>query len=150
MTDAVKGRSTFRVTAVCFGFSAVGELFGLHDSTVLFGALVGGGGALVYHLVYTVLFAWLTIGLWTGSRSGYYVLIGTTVFYTVDRLQLLFVGNALKITLRQELAGSAGLLPTADMGYILQVLTISIIVLILCWWGFVMYAYFRRGYFGIR
>lgn len=154
MTDTAKaktkGQFTFRFTAVCFGISAISELFSLQDSTMLFGAMVGGAGVMIYHLIYIVLFAWLTIGLWKGSRSGYYVLIATTVFYTADRLQLLLVGNALKITLRQELAGTEGMLPAGDMNYILQVLSISIIAFIACWWSFVVYAYFRRSYFGIR
>lgn len=150
MTDAVKGRATFRFTAACFGLSAVSELFGLHDSTVLFGTVVGGAGALIYHLVYVVLFAWLTVGLWKGTRSGYYVLIAATVFYTLDRLQLLLVGDALKLTIRQMLVGHEDLLSPASVDYVVHVLSLSVIVFILCWWAFVVYAYFRRSYFGIR
>lgn len=40
--------------------------------------------------------------------------------------------------LRQELAGTEALLPAVDMSYVLQVLTISIVVMVLCWWAFAM------------
>ncbi len=149
MTDRPKGQFTFRFAAVCFGLSAVWELFSLHEAALLFGAMVGGVGAAVYHVVYTVLFAWLTIGLWTGSRSGYYTLIATTIFYTVDRLQVLLVGNALELAIRQELAGQEDLLSAVGMNYVLRVLTITIIVFVLCWWAFLAYAYRRRSYFGV-
>jgi len=145
-----KGRFTFRFTAVCFGISAVGELLGLNDNTVLFGATVGGAGAFVYHLTYTVLFAWLTVGLWSGRQSGYYALLATTLFYTIDRLQLLLVGDSLNLMLRNEMAGAEGLIPATDITYLLEIFRISIVAFILCWWGFVAYAYIRRGYFGIN
>ena len=74
--DKLKGRFTFRFASICFGISAAGEVFALHDNTVLFGATVGGAGAFTYHLTYTVLFAWLAVGLWRGSRSGLYRING--------------------------------------------------------------------------
>lgn len=144
-----KGRFTFRFAAVCFGISAVGELLGLQDNTVLFGATVGGASAFAYHLIYIVLFAWLTVGLWSGRRSGYYALFATTLFYTIDRLQLLLIGDSLNVLLRNEMAGAEGLIPATDINYLLETLRISIVAFVLCWWGFVAYAYIRRSYFGI-
>jgi hypothetical protein len=150
MEDAPKGRFTFRFAAVCFGLSAVSELFALSDNTILFGVLVGGIGAAAYHLLYIALFAWLTVGLWTGKRSGYHALIITTVVYTIDRLQLLFVGNGLEKSIHQELAGHEEILSAINMGQLMPMLTITILVIVLCWWAFVAYAYVRRGYFGFR
>jgi hypothetical protein len=150
MTDVPKGRFTFRFAAVCFGLSAAWELLSLQDAVPLFGQVVGGTGAAVYHVVYTALFAGLAIGLWAGSRSGYYVLLTTAILYTVDRLQLLFVGDTLATQIRQQLARSEELLQLVSVDYLLQVMTIAIIVIVLCWWGFVGYAYYRRDYFGIR
>lgn len=149
MTNAPKGRFTFRFAAVCFGLSAIWELLGLQTAVPLFGQIVGGTGAAIYHVVYTALFAGLAVGLWTGSRSGYYLLLATSGLYTVDRLQLLFVGDSLASIIRQELAGNEELLQFVSMDYLLQVLTISVIAIVLCWWGFIGYAYYRRDYFGI-
>ena len=171
MTDKPKGQFTFRFAAVCFGLSAVGELFSLGDSVPLLGVIVGGVGAAAYHALYTALFAWLALGLWTGRHSGYYVLLATTMVYTVDRLQLLFVGNALETLVRQQLAGmeqelsealnrlgqnGQGLPPVKDIlalvnvSEIVQTLTVAVFAFLLCWWGFVAWAYYRRSYFGIR
>lgn len=149
MTDAPKGRFTFRFAAVCFGLSAIWEFLALHGGAFLFGREVGGPAAFVYHVVYTVLFAWLAYGLWTGNRSGYYALIATSILYTVDRLQLIFVGDLLTTLIRQQLAGEEALLQAVSVDYLVHVLTITIIVIVLCWWGFVGYAYYRRDYFGI-
>lgn len=150
MTNAPKGRFTFRFAAVCFGLSAAWELLVLQGEVLLFGEIVGGTGATAYHVVYAALFAWLAVGLWTGSRSGYYTLLATTLLYTMDRLQVLFVGDALTDIIRQQLAGHEDLLTAVGVDYFVQVLTVTIIAIVLCWWGFVGYATYRRDYFGIR
>lgn len=150
MTEAPKGRFTFRFAAVCFGLSAAAELLSLGDPALLFGAEVGGMGAAVYHLVYAVLFAWLAGGLWGGWRSAYYTLIATTVFYTVDRVQLVVFRDALEASIRQLFTGHEEILAAVNMGDLLQILNLMIAVFVLCWWGFVAYAHFRRAYFGIR
>jgi len=149
MTDVPKGRFTFRFAAVCFGLSAAWELLSLQGEALLFGRVVGGTGAVAYHVVYTALFAWLAFGLWSGKRSGYYILLVTTILYTVDRLQLLFVGDTLAAQIRQQLAGHEDLLQLVSVDYLLQVLTVTVLTIVLCWWGFVGYAHFRRDYFGI-
>lgn len=151
MADAPKGRFTFRFAAVCFGLSALWELMSLQERVPLFGQVVGGAGAAGYHIVYTAAFAGLAVGLWAGRRFGYYLLFVASALYTVDRLQLLFVGDALTGQIRDALGGDEQLLQQAgvNMGYLLQLLTIAIILFVICWWGFVGYAYYRRDYFGI-
>lgn len=149
MTDAPKGRFTFRFAAVCFGLSAIWELSSLQGEALLFGRVVSGAGAVVYHALYVALFAWLAFGLWTGRRSGYYVLLATTVLYTIDRLQMLFAGDGLAALIRQQIAANADLLQVVSVDQLLQMLTLAILVIVLCWWGFVAYAYYRRDYFGI-
>ncbi len=150
MTGERKGRFTFRFAAVCFGLSALWELLSLQGEAPLFGQVVGGTGAAVYHFVYAALFAWLAVSLWSGSRSGYYILFATTILYTVDRLQLLFIDDTLATLIRRQLAGNEQLLQLVSVNDLLQMLTVAIIVIVLCWWGLVGYAYYRRDYFGIR
>lgn len=150
MADAPKGRFTFRFAAVCFGLSAAAELLSLADPALLFGVEVGGTGAAVYHLVYAAPFAWLAAGLWSGWRSAYYTVIATTILYTVDRLQLVIFRDALETSIRRMFAGHEEILAAVNMGDLLQVLNLMIAAFVLCWWGFVAYAHFRRDYFGIR
>lgn len=149
MADAPKGRFTFRFAAVCFGLSAAWELLSLQSQALLFGNVAGGPVAWAYHIVYAALFAWLGFGLWVGHRSALHVLFAAAVLYTVDRLQLLFVGDALAAQIRQEFAGNEQLLQVVSVDYLLQVLTFTVMAIVLCWWGFVGYAYYRRDYFGI-
>src|SRR6185369_1943462 len=100
----------------------------------------------VYHAVYIALFALLMIGLWEGKKYGYHVLLVTTLFYTIDRLQVLFVGDALNAQIQKQLAEAAQMLQAAGAGdmlqavtpeYIRQMMTMATAVILLCWWGFV-------------
>lgn len=146
----MKGRFTFRFAAFCFGLSAVWELINLQDEALLFGHAFAGVVAAIYHLIYAALFGWLLVGMWQGRRSGYYALVATTIVYTVDRLQGLFVGNVLETLLREQLAGNAELTNIISVEEIMRTVTLTTLAMILCWWGFVAYAYYRREYFGIR
>ncbi|TAK91717.1 MAG: hypothetical protein EPO06_03165 [Burkholderiaceae bacterium] len=149
MTTRVKGRFTFRFAAVCFALSAVFELPSLQDEAVLFDHIVGGLPALAYHLVYAVLFTVLAHGLWYARRSGYYALWVASVIYTVDRLQMLFVGNALARSLDQQIAEHPEVLQIISAADLLQILTATTLAFLIGWWGFVGYAWYRRNYFGI-
>jgi hypothetical protein len=150
MTTTVKGRFTFRFAAACFGVSAAFELLNLRDEAVLFGHILAGAPAAIYHIAYAALFAWLMVGLWNASRSGYYTLVATSIIYTVDRLQLLFAGDTLAAMLRQQAAQHPEMLQIISVEDLLGVLTVTVLAILLCWWGFVGYAYYRRDYFGIR
>ncbi len=150
MTTKVKGRFTFRFAAVCFALSAVFELLNLQDEAILFGHIFGGLPAAVYHIAYAALFSWVTIGLWNGSRSGYYTLLVTSIVYTLDRLQAVFVGDTLAQSLRQQVATHPEILQVISADDLVRTAILTTFVLLLCWWGFVGYAYYRRDYFGIH
>lgn len=149
MTNVPKGRFTFRFAAVCFALSAVWELLTLGTDAVPFGRNISGTGAAIYHLVYGALFAWVAFGLWKGSRSGFYVLLATAVLYTADLLVLL-ASDRLAMLIREQFAGNEDLFQLVSLEYMVQVMTLMTVVIVLCWWGFVGYAYYRRDYFGIR
>src|SRR6266566_6981114 len=149
MTTGVKGRFTFRFAAVCFALSALFELLNLQDQALLFGHIVGGIPAVFYHIVYAVLFAWLAMGLWNGTRSGYYALFVASIIYTVDRLQIVMVGDTLAMSLRQQVAQYPEVLQIITVDDLARMMTMTTLVLLICWWGFVGYAYYRRDYFGI-
>ena len=149
MAEKTKGRFTFRFAAVCFALSAVFELLNLQEEAILFGQIVSGLPVAVYHLVYVTLFAVLTHGLWTGSRLGYRALWIASVIYTMDRLQMLFVGDALADSLRRQLAAYPEVLQMTSMGELMHLLTLTTLAFLIGWWAFVGYAWYRRAYFGI-
>lgn len=149
MTDQAKGRVTFRIAAVLFAVSALLELLVVSSPVPLFGVVAGGAVAVVYHLVYVVLFALLAAGLWGGRGYGYYAVYVATAVYTVDRLQLIGARETLTGLVREQLAGQEELLRAVGMDYVMQVLTTLILVMVACWWGFAAYVYFRRAYFGV-
>ncbi len=150
MTTGVKGRFTFRFAAVCFALSAVFELLNLQDEALLFGHIVGGAPAAVYHVAYAALFTWLVIGLWNGTRAGYHALLIATVVYTVDRLQALLVGDTLATSLRQQVVQHPEVLQVVSVDDLVRVVTMTMLAMLLGWWGFAGYAYYRRDYFGVR
>lgn len=175
MADVKKGLFTFRFAAVCFALSAAWEAWGLRGPVPLFGHMVGGGGAIAYHIAYVVLFAWLGYSLWVGARSGYYALMGTAALYAADRLQLLFAGDGLRHLVHEQIVQMEAQLQQAmdqlqfafssnDLALVreqvmqneaqlqaavVQLLTVTIVLFLLGWAGFVVYAYYRRAYFGI-
>lgn len=148
MTASPKGRVTFRIAAVFSAASAVWELVTFQATVLLFGALTGGALAVTYHVVYALLFGWLAVGLWRGTRDGFYVLIAAAVVNTVDRLQVVSARDMLETLIRAELAGREELLQAIGMDFLMQSIILMIFVVIACWWGFVAYAWYRRPYFG--
>lgn len=149
MNTEAKGRFTFRFAAACFALSAVFELVNLQDATILFGHILGTVPTAAYHVIYAALFAWLAVGLWKGTRSGYYALLVTTIFYTVDRLQAVIMSNALVDFLRQQVAEYPQVSLMVSVDDLAQIITMTTLAILVCWWGFVAYAYCRRDYFGI-
>ncbi len=150
MTVGVKGRFTFRFSAACFALSAVFELLSLQEDVFLLGNIVGGIGAAIYHIIYAALFGWLTIGLWRATPSGYYSLLATSAIYTLDRAQVLLVGDALGTSLRQQVAEHPEVLQVTSVEDLVRVVSLTMLAMVTCWWGFVAYAYYRREYFGIH
>ena len=144
-----KGRFTFRASAVLFVLSAVFELFSLTAEVPLFGEIRGGMSAGMYHFVYAALFLALGIGLWSGKHWGYPLVFATTALYTLDKLQLLLSQQTLNAFVKAQMGGFDRELQAQGITeeLILQAIVLMSIVVILCWWGFALYAYWRRDYF---
>ena len=147
--DRKKGLFTFRTAAVLFILSALFELLSISSETLLFGAIRGGIIAGIYHLVYVALFVALGVGLWSGKAWGYPLVFITTAIYTLDKLQFILSWGALETLVTSELAGYESELQAQglDTALIMQALMLMSVVVVLCWWGFALYAYLRRDYF---
>lgn len=146
-TTQPKGRFTFRTAAVLFALSALFEIIGMTQPVPLFGAFRGGTTALVYHLVYALLFLALAIGLWTAKPWGYQALFIGGVLYSLDKLQFLMIGNMAQEFVNMIFHGQEQLLQSVGRDMVMSSLTQVVIAFVLGWWGFAYYAYLRRTYF---
>lgn len=144
-----KGRFTFRTAAVLFVLSAVFELLSITAEAPLFGEIRSGVSAGFYHTAYVVLFLGLGIGLWSAKKWGYTLVFVMTALYTLDKLQLLLSQQALAAFVKAQIGGFESELQAQgiDEALILQSIVLMSIVVILCWWGFALYTYWRRDYF---
>lgn len=148
-TERKKGHFTFRTAAVLLMASAVLELFTITSEVPLFGEIRGGISAGIYHLVYAALFLVLGIGLWSARKWGYTLVFVTTVIYTLDKLQLVLGHQALEAYVRTQMTGLESQLQSQgiDEALITQAIVLMAIVVVLCWWGFALYTWWRRDYF---
>jgi hypothetical protein len=150
MSSGPKGRITFRIAAVFFLLSALLEIFSITSEVPLFGALRGGVSAAIYHLIYFLLFMALGIGLWRAKPWGYRLVFAGTLLYTLDKVLYLLYRDSMKAWLRIQLSGYEEMLQFIDIGLILQMVILLMLLFVACWWGFAVYTYWRREYFGMR
>jgi hypothetical protein len=140
-------RFTIRTTGVLFFISAVVEMMSLSSAVPLLGSIRGGAVAVVYHLLYVGLFLGMGIGLWAAKSWGYQFMFAGTVFYTLDKIRYLLDGRAREAEISGALGGMGALLGADGESSIAQAMVLSTVLTLACWWGFVLYLYFKRDYF---
>ena len=138
---------TIRTAGALFVASAVFELFSLTSEIPLFGAVRGGVVAVMYHLGYVVLFLALGIGLWTLRRWGYQLVFAGTLYYTLDKVLYLLGRQAREAHLIEQLTKYGDVLDLVDKGFILQMMNLTTLLFLACWWGFALYIYTQREHF---
>jgi hypothetical protein len=149
MRAGPKGRFTFRTAAVLFLLSALLEIFSVTSEVALWGALRGGIVAVIWHLVYISLFLGLGVGLWRAKPWGYKLVFVGTLFYTLDKVSNLFYMDFMKAWLMQQFNRYEDIWQLIDIGIVLQIFTLLMLLIVACWWGFAVYTYLRREYFGL-
>jgi hypothetical protein len=149
MSARTKGRITFRTAAVFFLLSALPEIFSLTSKVALWGALRGGALAVIWHLVYISFFLGLGVGLWRAKPWGYKLVFVGTLFYTLDKVSNLFYTDFMKAWLMQQLSRYEEIWQLIDIETVLQMVTLLMLLFVACWWGFAVYTYLRRDYFGV-
>ena len=144
-----KGHFTFRTTAVLLIASAVFELFSITAEEPLFGEIRSGIGVGIYHLVYAALFVALGVGLWRARKWGYTLVFVTAALYTLDKLQFVMNQQVMEGFIKQQMSGYEAVLQSqgVDSALFMQAIVLTSIVIVLCWWGFALYTYWRRDYF---
>lgn len=148
-TERKKGHFTFRTAGVLLMASAALELFSITSEVPLFGEIHGGVSAGIYHVVYAVLFLGTGVGLWSARRWGYTLVFVTTAVYTLDKLQLVLGRQALQVFIKTQMSGFESQLQSQgiDDTLIMRAIMLMAITVVLCWWGFALYAWWRRDYF---
>jgi multisubunit Na+/H+ antiporter MnhC subunit len=144
-----KGYFTFRATAVLLIASAVFELSSVTAEEPLFGEIRSGLSVGIYHVFYAALFAALGVGLWSAKKWGYALVFVTTAVYTLDKLQFILNQQVMDNFIKQQMSGyeEALQLQGVDSALFMQAIVLTSIVIVLCWWGFALYTYWRRDYF---
>jgi hypothetical protein len=147
--DRKKGHFTFRTTAVLLIASAVFELLSITDEVPLFSEIRGGITAGIYHIAYVVLFLALGIGLWGAKKWGYTIVFVLAALYTLDALQLLLGQQVMETYLATQISGYESVFQSLGLNAALltQLFVFTRVLVVLCWWGFALYTYWRRDYF---
>ena len=149
METKKKGRTTIRTAAVCFLASAVFEVLDVAAPVPLLGAIRSGFAATVYHLIFTAIFFAMGIGLWSGKRWGYGMVMAGVALYSIDKAQMLLARQAFSDYIMQQftIPATRDIISLVPKEQVLQLMTLVYLVLVLCWWGFALYIHLRRSYF---
>jgi hypothetical protein len=70
-----------------------------------------------------------------------------TVFYTLDRILYLLDEQAREAEATSALGGYGALLGVGDKSSVTQIMVLATVLTLACWWGFLLYLYFKRAYF---
>ena len=144
---ARKSNFTIQTAAVFFLLSAAFEALSLTGKVPLFGAMRGGAAAILYHAIYIALFAAMGAGLWELRPWGYRMMLGGTIFYTLDRARYLLEYHARSADIASQTQGLGDLGDIIDPGFALMMTSVAALVSVLCWWGFMLYLYMNRARF---
>ena len=142
-----KSNLTIRTAGMFFLVSAFFEGLSLTSGIPLFGAIRGGAIAVVYHLLYIGLFLAMGIGLWAARPWGYRVMFVGTIVYSLDKVMYLLDRQARDAAVREMLAGYRGMLDIVDPSSMQQMMNLLTVLMVVSWWGFLLYLYFRQSYF---
>ena len=140
-------RFTIRMAGIFFLLSAVIEGISITAAVPLFGEIRGGMTAVVYHLLYVVLFFGIGIGLWKAKSWGFMIMSAGTVFYSLDKILYLLDTKVRQAGAARMLGEYGALLGTDGLSLVTQVMQGLTVVILTCWWGFLLYLYFKRDYF---
>jgi hypothetical protein len=143
-----KGTLTLKISGYLLLVGAaleIGELF-LGSAVPLFGQLRSGLWAGVYHSIFVIIYATMGVGLLRLNPRGYFAFwVGTICFTLMKALYLLDAPAR-----RAELSSGIGSLATAvgvDVDLLSQAQFLEALVVLGCWWAFVLYVYLQRDRF---
>ena len=139
----LKGRFTIRTAAVLFLLSAIFELVLVTAEAPWFGAMRGGPPIVLYHLLFVAVFVGMGLGLWTGTRWGYWTVLAGTAIYSLDKIRYLLDRQGRAAEILYQLRDFPDITDVLDMSVLLNMSSIMTATFVLCWWGFAVYIYVR-------
>ena len=141
-----KGSFTIKTAGWLFLLSGLFSLVSVTSDVPLFGAMRGGITAFCYNLVFAALFLGIGAGLILGKVWGYRLLMAGTALYSLDKCLFLLDKNA-----RDAYLAASGVTEQVktlvDTNMLDQLIVITSLASVACWWGFAFYIYWRRAYF---
>ncbi len=144
-----KGKVTIQLAGVFFILSAVYELATVTSQVPLAGEMRSGAWAVIHHLVFVAAFAGAGAGLLVGRSWGFWTTMGVTALYTLERAMFLLDGSAKEAYLQTSLGDLAAYRDIMDPALVRAALNLEVALFVACWWGFALYIYVRRAYFGV-
>ncbi|MCF7808189.1 MAG: hypothetical protein K9M49_00210 [Candidatus Marinimicrobia bacterium] len=142
--DQYRGvKFTARFAAVFFLISGISEALALNSGAQIFGSPQHGTVAILYHLIFLIVYFGMGIGLFVAKPWSYWVLwIGTGV-YSVDKIINLFVESETATLMSKygNLLGSGGV-DTINIAT-----KAALVISLLSYWGFMGYIWYHRKYF---
>lgn len=139
---------TIRTAGYFFLASAVIEGLSFSSAVPMFGELRGGPAAVVYHILFAGLFFGMGVGLWKAKSWGLRIMSAGTVFYTLDKILYLLDAKVRQADAARLLGEYGTLLGAEGPENLVAQMLIAVTLLILaCWWGFLLYLYVKRDYF---
>lgn len=144
---ANNGAFTIRTAGFLFLLSGALEVVNLMAPIPLFGTMRDGGIAITYHGIYVVLYLAMGASLWTAHAWGFRTVLIGTIFYTLDKALYLMDTAAREAEVKDHLGSLAGLDSVVDTHSLAQIMDLSCLLMVACWWGFLAYLYVKHRYF---
>ncbi|MBU0996373.1 MAG: hypothetical protein KJ737_28060 [Proteobacteria bacterium] len=142
-----KGKFTFKTAAFFFFISMAFELYNILNETTILGMSVAHIPAIISHLIYIGIFGSMGVGLWYAKNWGPKAVYGGTAFYSLDMLLYVLNRDGIEDGLIKNLATYGVELQGSDIDQLMLMITMVVLAVIACWWGFALFTHIRRGYF---
>jgi len=138
-----KGYFTIQISAWFIIISAMLEIFGAIVETMLSESSSIEAMTLGNHLCYVIFYSTIGYGLIKAKHWSMKLLVAHNIFYTIDKLFYELSNKALESSAVKFIGAEyEGLFASFHM--------FTTLGMILSWWGFLVFLYFRRSYFGIE
>lgn len=134
--------STIAITGWLLLLSGAWSALSLTAPVALFGAAYTGVAAVLYNSLFAASFLAMGVALVRRKPWALPVTLAASLFYTVDKLELLLDPVARGLALGESASMIGDFAPLVD-----QVLLLAGLSFLVGWWGFVVYLYLKRDYF---
>lgn len=147
MKKTSKRNISFKIAGLFFAVSLAFEIVNIAHETVIFGTTLSGVAALLGHLAYALLFGWIGYGLWFGTIWGAFAVYIGTAAYSMDKLTYIMNRQSIETTMVNDLSYYNLALQPAEIETLVSLTILTVLIMVISWWGFAIYTYAQRAYF---